>query len=167
MFQSNNLEFRTINPSVDSLENYLSWLRDPLSNPYIIGTDRDFKLDSLIEYVNEKNESKDCALWGIYSRPDLIHIGNIKFEPIQPELGLAWVGILIGEVDFRGKGLGYEALSESISYFSNVSSIRKFYLGVDPQNLPAVKLYESLGFAFDQEESLIRGKSIMYKIHRN
>jgi [ribosomal protein S5]-alanine N-acetyltransferase len=166
LFHSKNLEFREINPRTDNLENYLSWLRNPDSNPYIQGTDSDFDLETLIDYVESKNAAENCSLWGIYLRQDLRHIGNIKFEPIQPDNGIVWVGLLIGEMEFRGKGLGSEALSTAIRYFSEVTGIRIFYLGVDTRNLPAVKLYERQGFTFDKEKSLFYGKSVMSKILR-
>jgi ribosomal-protein-alanine N-acetyltransferase len=165
LFQSKRLEFREIDPLFDNLENYLSWLRDPISNPFIVSTNKDLKLEDLIAYVNTKNAAKNCVLWGIYLRQDLSHIGNIKFEPIQLDLGLAWVGLLIGQVELRGKGLGSEALSIATSYFSEITGIRNFRLGVDPGNLSAIKVYKNQGFSFDEEESLLHGKSIMSKIH--
>lgn len=164
LFQSKNLEFKEINPDTDNLDNYLSWLRNPYSNPYIQGTDSDFNLESLIQYIKSKNADKNCALWGIYMRGDLIHIGNIKFEPIQHEKGLACVGILIGEPDYRRKGFGSEALSSAITFFSDAFKIPKIYLGVDLKNLPAIAMYKSQGFIYDPELSSFYRKNIMSKI---
>jgi ribosomal-protein-alanine N-acetyltransferase len=161
LLQSKNLVFREIDPLVDNLNNYLSWMRDPVSNPYIHGTDPEYTLSRLVSYVTAKNLSEECVLWGIYSRQNGIHIGNIKFEPIQYKNGLACVGILIGESTFRGKGIGSEALSYAISFFSDSFKIPKIYLGVDQNNIPAIALYKKQGFSSDRELSNLYKKNIM------
>lgn len=161
MFTSKNLVFREIDPSVDNLDNYLSWLRDPVSNPYIYGTDSDFTRERLVSYINLKNSTEKCVLWGIYTRQKYTHVGNIKFEPIQQEDGLACVGILIGDSAFRGKGIGSEALHTAIAYFSETFKIPKIYLGVDQDNLPAIALYKKQGFSPDRELSNLYKKYIM------
>lgn len=161
MLQSKNLVFREIDPLVDNLDNYLSWMRDPVSNPYIHGTDPNYTLSRLVNYITVKNVSEECILWGIYSRQSGIHIGNIKFEPIQYEAGLACVGILIGEPAFRGKGIGSEVLSYTISFFSDSFKIPKIYLGVDQENIPAIALYKKQGFRSDKKLTKLYGKNIM------
>ncbi len=167
MFKSENLEFREIDPLTDNLENYLNWIRDPISNPYIQGANINMTLESLVDYVRKKNSAEDCVLWGIYHRQNLNHIGNIKFEPIRSDLGLACVGILIGETDYRGRGYGSEAFGSALAFFSENFGIPNFYLGVDPKNIAAVAMYENQGFSFNQEMSLLHRKNIMTKFYRS
>ena len=49
--------------------------------------------------------------------------------------------------DFRRQGLARQLLSESIQYLKK-SDLKCLRLEVDVTNLPALKLYESLGFKF-------------------
>ena len=165
MFQSKNLEFREIDTVTDNLQNYLGWIKDPISNPFIQGANSNMTLERLVDYVNKKNSAQDCVLWGIYHQQN--HIGNIKFEPIRPELDLACIGILIGETTFRGQGYGSEAFGAALTFFSENYGITNFYLGVDPNNIAAVEMYKKQGFSFNREMSLLHGHNIMTKFSKN
>ena len=54
-----------------------------------------------------------------------ILIGNIKYEPVNSEIGYAVMGILIGEADLRGKGVAAEVLSESVAWLYRHRNIKQ------------------------------------------
>ena len=124
-------------------------MKSEADNPYIVSIDPLLIGDDLITYVNEKNASSDALLLGIFETSGMHHIGNIQFEPINFNSQTTWLGILIGDTNWRGKGVGSEILRTSMEWMRNEFGIKTFHLGVDPSNLPAVKLYRKVGFSED------------------
>ncbi|MDA3802745.1 MAG: GNAT family protein [Patescibacteria group bacterium] len=68
--------------------------------------------------------------------------------------------IIIGEDDYRGRGVGKIAMDWLIDYGFNTLKLHKINLGVFVDNIPAVKLYKKLGFK-------IEGKMIDEVKHKN
>jgi len=159
-FSSSNFLYRLINPNKDDLTNYRNWMRDKTTNPFIKGANSNLQLNELNEYVVSKNDSSSALLLGVFSIDSNTHIGNIKFEPIEIQKCLAWVGILVGEMDFRGKGFGHEILMAGISFMKVQYGINEFKLGVDSQNTQAIKLYRRAGFVAESKSSS-RDKFVM------
>lgn len=54
--------------------------------------------------------------------------------------------IYIGDNQFRGKGLAKEATNETLNFGFNKLGLHRIYLRVLSENLPAISLYEKLGF---------------------
>ena len=125
---------------------YLSWLQDIESNPFISSARSNYSLVELQEYVKSKNSKKDVVFLGIFHRKNQMLIGTIKLEPISVEKNEAWLGIMIGNPNSRGQGFGYEAIQALLAFAKNVLKVNRFFLGVDPLNYRACKLYLSLGF---------------------
>ena len=142
---------RSLNPRVDDLTNYLSWMRDESSNPFIQGVNKNFLSQDLIEYVSAKNESTTALLLGIFAQPKKTHIGNIKLEPIIP-MESATIGILVGEEDWRGRGVGFEVVTRVLEYCFKDLKLETIELGVDSKNISAIKLYRRLGFVENTQE---------------
>ena len=58
----------------------------------------------------------------------------------------AWLGILIGDKDYRGKGIAREIIVTSILWISQKYKIESIKLGVDPDNFIDCRLYQKMGF---------------------
>ena len=74
------------------------------------------------------------------------HIGNIKYEPIDIEEHQATMGILIGEENWRGRGVATEVINKSAIWLQENLTINKILLGVDVGNIGAIRAYEKSGF---------------------
>ena len=128
----------------DVTENYLNWFKDQTVKKFI--TSFEYKdIDSLKKYVNEQSNKKNVIFLGIFTYEGL-HIGNIKFENIDRKKFSATLGILIGDKNFRGKGVAVEVINACISWFFYNLSVSRFFLGVDKCNLFAIKAYKKSGF---------------------
>ena len=131
------------------------------SNPFIDGVRSNFTVDELKQYISQKNVSDDALLLGIYEKLNGNHIGNIKLEPISKK-GLACLGILIGEVNMRGKLVGFEVISAVIVFARDVLCLNSLYLGVNRENIPAIKLYKKTGFIQRKPSLYINNNLEMY-----
>lgn len=153
--QTERFMLRVIHPGIDLFQPYLSWMRDENLNRFIQGANKNITLENLHRYVDEKNQSPNSLLLGIFHRETSKHIGNLKLEPISFGVD-ATLGILIGDEAWRRKGVGFEVINRVIEYSFDRFKLNKIQLGVDPSNLAAVRLYEKLGF---KPENRIPGSS--------
>ena len=80
---------------------------------------------------------------GIYFKDK--HIGNIKAE-INPFHKTASIGILIGESDFHGQGIGYTAISLLSGYLFYTLKLHKINAGLYKSNIASFKAFEKAGF---------------------
>jgi RimJ/RimL family protein N-acetyltransferase len=143
--ESDNFFLRNLNPDNDDLTKYISWMTNTEQNKFIQGVRKNFSVEELKLYITEKNNSSDAILFGIFDKVGSNHIGNIKLEPIV-EKNSAWVGILIGQPEYRGRGVGVEVITSLMRFCAEFLYLNHIYLGVDKNNIPALNLYKKLGF---------------------
>ncbi len=129
----------------DVSERYLSWLSDDSALLFISASGEKISLDYLREYVALRKKRNDVLFLGIFTM-DEEHIGNIKYEPIDSEQKNAVMGILIGEVSWRGKGVAGEVIQASANWLNYNRGISYISLGVDVKNRYAIAAYRKLGF---------------------
>jgi RimJ/RimL family protein N-acetyltransferase len=118
----------------------------------------------LRNYVKVKNLSKSTILLGIFEKNSMLHIGNIKYEPIDFQRRFSWIGLLLGEVAYRNMGLAGEVILASSHFLKEKYYINKLKLGVHEKNLQAISAYRKVGFNIeevsDSEHQLIMVKNL-------
>jgi ribosomal-protein-alanine N-acetyltransferase len=144
-FVSENFVFRSLFPKIDNFEEYLSWMNNQ-DNIYIESVHKGFSIQELTEFVHLKNSSDNAILIGVFCLKTGDHVGNVKFEPIEFTAGTAWMGIFIGNLNFRGRGFSTEIINASCSYLFREHQITEIYLGVHPKNIAALAAYKKCGF---------------------
>lgn len=97
----------------DATERYLGWFRDSAAAKYIPSAAATKELSDVRDYVRKRIGREDVLFLGIFDRTTGQHIGNIKYEPLDSRLGYAIMGILVGDPDYRGKGVAPEVLKAS------------------------------------------------------
>jgi len=152
-------ELRNLLPGIDDFSNYLNWMKDE-GNKFIESVRQNWSIQELTSFVDECNSLNSCVLLGIFEGNN--HIGNIKIDQIDIAKKSAWIGILIGSRTHRGIGLGHTVMTNTTKKFYELFNIENFFLGVDIQNLPAIKSYEKSGFSFyinhEKQDAIIMHK---------
>ena len=143
---------RQINIELDSLQDYLKWMRDIESNPFIVSVHPTYSMEELLEYVNTKNSREDVLLFGIFLSSSGILIGTIKLEPINRNTCEAWLGVLIGNTDLRHLGYGTESIKGILRYSKEILRLKKIFLGVDLANKVALSAYRKIGFSIEMSK---------------
>jgi [ribosomal protein S5]-alanine N-acetyltransferase len=139
-------------------ERYLGWLRDADALKFITAAARTEKLADLTEYVRLRVDREDVLFLGIFEKDSGLHIGNIKYEPLDPVGGEATMGILIGDAGYRGKGVTGEVIKASGEWLKIHRGVRSIMLGVSSDNSAAVRAYEKVGFvALDSSADRVPG----------
>ena len=137
----------------DVTEKYLSWLNgsDEIKK-YISFAQKKTNLEDLIKYIQTKTDKKDTLFLGIFEYSGN-HIGNVKYEPINLNEKSATMGILIGDKEWRGKGVASEVIKASSEYIGKKYDIKYIYLGVEKSNTPAVSAYKKMNFNILEENN--------------
>ena len=125
-------------------DRYVSWLNDTDVNKYL-EVKKENTIEELREYIQDTLQKK-VFFWAIHLKENGKHIGNIKIDPINKKHGTGEYGIMMGDKDEWGKGFAKEASNAIIDFCFNRMNLRKMTLGVVEDNVPAVKLYEKIGF---------------------
>jgi len=140
----------------DATERYLSWLRDGATARHIVAAADTADLAHLRSYVRERAGRSDVLFLGIFDGDTGLHIGNLKFEPIDSRLGYAIMGILIGDTAYHGRGVAGEVLAASARWLQANRGINEIVLGVSPDNVAAIRAYEKTGFVVAGSPHLVK-----------
>lgn len=121
------------------------------------------KINKYSEYLNEsmdiiKFRVKDgYSSRTIIATSDAIDVGYFKIdiEDIDDESknDTAYIHEVELEDEYKGKGLSKKIFGEMIIWCVKKFGYKKFELEVDKDNVPAVKLYKSIGFEVVSENS--------------
>jgi RimJ/RimL family protein N-acetyltransferase len=136
----------------DASLRYLSWFDCVDVKTQILASTRMRALEDLELYIEKKNNSKNTLFFGIFCLDTGLHIGNIKYEPIDRQSKYAILGILIGDKAYRGKKVAFEVIKASGKWLSKKYGISTVILEVDPANIAAIKAYKSVGFIREESE---------------
>lgn len=137
----------------------VAWLNDPKVNKYLgdeLGKRTSLKKQKkwFKNYQKDKNKKFFTILFN--NKP----IGVVGLSNISKQNKNADLFIMIGENDFRGKGISKEAMKWIIEYGYNNLKLHKINLGVIEDNKIAVNLYKKLGFK-------VEGKMIDEVYHKS
>ncbi len=83
-------------------------------------------------------------VWAVFEQDR--HVGNCGLYHLDLLHRRAEAWFLLGEAQARGRGLGREMARLLLDYAFRSLGLHKVYLHVGVDNLPARRLYESLGF---------------------
>jgi RimJ/RimL family protein N-acetyltransferase len=76
-------------------------------------------------------------------------IGDVGLGDFDRAAGTAWVGIGIGDMDFRGKGYGTDAMQIILRYAFEELNLHRVNLSVFAYNKRAIRSYEKCGFKYE------------------
>jgi ribosomal-protein-alanine N-acetyltransferase len=145
VISTNRFSLRTLAPD-DVSNRYVSWFGDYEVGQYISAAAFKPSLNSLQKYVRERSGRDNVIFLGIFEKKSGLHIGNIKYEPMNSALRYAVMGVLVGEPGWRGKGVAAEVLLASAEWLWQHRNIRQIILGVSCDNIAAIKAYSKVGF---------------------
>ena len=128
---------------------YLSWFSDSTVQKEISSSRQFEALEDLRNYVHRKANKRDILFLGIFSKDINLHVGNIKFEPIDFNDRSAVMGILIGDESYRGKRVAKEVLEACGVWLRDNLNLTHLILTVRKDHHNAIRAYESAGFKIE------------------
>ena len=128
----------------DATAEYCSWLNNPQVNKYL--ETRKATVEYLRQYIQQQIDDPNSRFFGVFTQENNLHIGNVKLEPIDWPNKRAIFGILIGNKNYWGQGVGTEATRLTVDYAFTVLGLETIELGVIAENERATRAYEKVGF---------------------
>lgn len=121
----------------------VKWVNDPENNKYLHYA-LPLRADKTLDWYNAVKERKDRADYTILCNDKpvgLIGLLNIDYENKKAEYY-----IMIGEKDYKGKGIAEAATNLLLTVSYNEYGLNRIYLFTRTSNLDAQKLFEKIGF---------------------
>jgi len=146
----------------DATKRYCQWLNDPEVNRYL--ETKAATVEGLREYIKTKNEDPNSLFLGIFFKKNNQHIGNIKLEPLNFKKKKAFLGLLIGDKNYWGIGIGTEATKLIVDHCFYELNLDKAEAAMIAENIGSFKIHEKLGFKVDKIENNIISMSINSKL---
>ena len=128
----------------------VKWLNNPNINRFIgdiLGQKTTIKKETQWFDDYQKNKTKKFFTICDNNKP----IGFMGLSNINVVNRNADLFIVIGESEYRGKGVGKKAVKWLVDYGFEKLNLHKINLGVIKNNIAAVKLYKSIGFKVEGE----------------
>jgi len=124
---------------------YVHWFEDEKVRRFIKYARGLPTLEDLRDYWQKMDRRTGVEFLGIFLNMGDRHIGNIKYEtgPASDEMH---VGFLIGNSEYRGKGILGEVLDTCSQLVMKKYQLRRLYLTVDPNNKAGIRAFAKLGY---------------------
>ena len=139
------LTLRILTPT-DVTDKYVEWLKDPEVNQYLEVRLESVTLETQRHYVAQIFASEDTYLFGIFEKSNKM-IGSIKLGPIHSYHKYGEIGIMIGDSECWGKGVGTKAIGILCDAFFEIGALRKATAGVMEVNIGSRKAFEKNEFS--------------------
>jgi diamine N-acetyltransferase len=103
-------------------------------------------LDERARWFEDQQKSEDAHWFTIYQLDPFRPIGTTDLFNIDYRYGIAQFGMLIGEENARGVGLGTEVVQLMLDYAFTALGLHNVMLTVSEYNLAGRRAYEKAGF---------------------
>jgi [ribosomal protein S5]-alanine N-acetyltransferase len=144
----------------DVNENYVSWLNDSAVNQYLECRHKKHTIESTKEYLRHFEKG---ILFGIYILDNKELIGTASFGSIDYINGFAYIGIMIGNKKYWGKGIATDSILMLNDYAFNILGLHKLMAGCCVCNKASIRAFEKAGYepsGFLKENRLINGSYV-------
>lgn len=162
MKKSKALIIKKLNLKEDISKKYQKWMNDPIVHKYTKQKYIKHSLESIKNFVREKNRSKEEYLYGIFlKKKNLnIHIGNIKLGPINWTHKSAYISYFIGVKKLWGCGYTTLAIMEIIKR-AKYKKLKKLKAIFNKKNTGSKKVLVKNGFTIERKKKSENVYSIM------
>jgi diamine N-acetyltransferase len=130
----------------DLIPYYVRWRNDFRVQRTFGDPPRPVTTEQRLRWFEEQEVSSDSHWFTIYELNPFRPIGTTDLFGIDYRYGIAQFGMLIGEEDARGKGLGTEVVRLMLDYAFTALGLHNVMLTVSEYNLAGRKAYERAGF---------------------
>lgn len=145
----NNQQFEIRTPNDDEAQMSIDVMIDVAAySPYILSTPETFRqrtADSQLKWFQESASSESAVILASYHNGRMIGFCDGRSYKDIKRKHRAALGVSI-HPEFRGCGLGMKMMAVLIANMKRFSGVKIIELDVMLNNVPALKMYEKLGF---------------------
>jgi RimJ/RimL family protein N-acetyltransferase len=150
----------------DIAGNWLHWFNDPEVTRYMLRGVFPATAESHAEFYRQVAGSESDLVLAIVAREGDVHVGNIGLHRIDWQNRYAEYGVVIGERDFWGQGIGTEATRLICRHGFDRLNLHRIWLGVFADHAVAIRMYERIGFRVEgtMREEILRDGRYLDKV---
>ncbi|MFS0862756.1 GNAT family N-acetyltransferase [Fredinandcohnia sp. 179-A 10B2 NHS] len=100
--------------------------------------------------------------YAIYAEEDVVGFVMTDYDPSLEVRNKYWVPRMMIDVHYQGKGYGKQAMREVINLLSRNEDCEYIRLSIEPENISALRFYESLGFVNTGE--MLEGEEVILEL---
>lgn len=127
--------------------NWLHWFNDPEVTSLMIRGSFPATVESQTAFYRSVTDGSESDLvLAIVAREGGTHVGNVGLHRIDWQHRNAEFGIVIGEREFWGRGIGTEATRMICRHGFDRLNLHRIWLGVFADHAAAIRSYEKVGF---------------------
>ena len=141
--EGENISLRALKDN-DVKGSYSGWLNDPEITAFNSHGRFPITEHKLLSYINSANSSIADLILAVVDKKSKKHIGNISLQNINWIDRNAEIAFLLGDKDFWGKGVMFEAGMLLINHGFNTLNLHRIYCGTSSENSGMQKLAEKL-----------------------
>lgn len=130
----------------DLIPLYHAWISNLETTQYLSEAGSAPTLDEEVEWYEREIRKSNSQTFTIYALPDYQPIGSVNLHQINHKHRKANMGIMIGEPDMRGRGLGTEAVELIVDYGFHALELHSIWLTTYEFNVAGHKAYARAGF---------------------
>ena len=139
---------------------YLEWMNDKEIQQFTEQRYKKHTIKKIKIFFNKKKKSKNEILYGIFTKKNKLHIGNIKLGPTNFKHQTSEISYFIGDKNFWNKGYATKAIKEII-IIARQKKIKKLTAGFYKENVASKKILEKNNFKLEakfRSQYIIDGK---------
>jgi [ribosomal protein S5]-alanine N-acetyltransferase len=137
----------------DVYGNWWKWFNDPEVTQHMNKGAVENTVEDQQKHFNKINQSKNDLVLAICDRKTNMHIGIAGLHNIDWGKGHAQFGIIIGEKEYWGIGIGTEAWFIILDYGFNTLKLRIIHTKIFAENLSSLRIAEKCGF---EEKAIVK-----------
>ena len=145
----------------------LEWIKDPDVSQHFRFSAETMTFETVLEFIQKSQDIIENAHFAIVDANDE-YLGTVSLKNIDMSAKTAEYAIVIRK-KAQKKGYGRKATLMILDYAFNSTGLNRVYLNVLSDNIGAITLYESLGFALEGEYKdhiMIKEKLRSLKLYR-
>ena len=127
----------------------VKWVNDGLVTYYMFTGQQPKNQEQIKQEINKQLSEDNDIVFLVLDKETSKPIGYAGLYEINQSSRKAEFRILIGEIDFWGKGLGTEITELLVYYGFDRLNLNRIYLGFTADNQAAKRAYEKSGFQYE------------------
>lgn len=144
---ADNIYFRPYRS--EDIEFLFKWLNDPETTYYMFFGQKPMTPEQIKEMMDKDTRSEKNAIFIVCDSRKNTPIAMVGLYDMHLTAHKAEMRIIIGETEYRGKGLGTKIVEMINFYGFDRLNLHRIYLGFNAENEGAKRAYEKAGYAYE------------------
>ena len=127
-------------------ERVRAWVNDPAVNRFMLAGHVPLTPGQELAFYERAEALDSLCVFEIHVAEDMRLIGHVGFEGVDLRHRHGELGIMIGDREHQGRGLGRDAITTALRFGFDTLGLHRVSIKARHDNEPGLHLYRSIGF---------------------